>query len=71
VYGKRPWRFFTDVWEYGGLWRKTLEKRKKNQDRIREIQPSGKILQLGGTEKEGAAKRAVWKMEDEEQGFVR
>jgi hypothetical protein len=71
VYGKRPWRFFTDVWEYGGLWRKTLEERKKNQDRIREIQPSGKILQLGGTEKKGAAKRAVWKMEDEEQGFVR
>jgi hypothetical protein len=71
VYGKRPWRFFADIWEYVVLWRKGqgmsglkaayVEKiNKREEERIRD----------GGGGREGLAKREAWKKQDEEQGFV-
>jgi Mg2+ and Co2+ transporter CorA len=68
VYGKRPWRFFMDIWEYGVLWRKAEEKRKKSDADAKKVKEE-EVLRDGRDKREGAAKRAVWKTQDEEQGF--
>jgi hypothetical protein len=66
VYGKRPWRLFVDVGEYGALWMKGRGKGKEEGKKKRGDEGNMESKKSG---RGGVAKRAAWRKGDEEDGM--